>query len=267
MSWWGKAMGGAFGFLLGGPLGALLGAALGHKLDQKTDGGAGLGIGFDPGAQQRVQAVFFMATFSAMGHVAKADGRVSEDEIEMARTVMARLGLNSQLRQAAMRLFNQGKQADFPLDDVLLQFKRECRQRRTLLQLFMEFLVMAAYADGTMHAAERRILLHINAQLGFSAAEFENLESMVRAGRRFDQGHRPRAQRPQTSLADACAVLNVSPHAGDEEVKKAYRRLLSQHHPDKLVAKGLPEEMMKLASERTHQIRSAYEQIRRHRGF
>jgi len=267
VSWWGKALGGAFGFLLGGPLGALLGAALGHKLDQKTDGGPGLRVGFDPGAQQRVQAVFFMATFSVMGHVAKADGRVSEDEIEMARTVMARLSLKPQLRQAAMRLFDQGKQADFPLDDVLMQFKRECRQRRTLLQLFMEFLVMAAYADGTMHAAERRILLHINSQLGFSAAEFDNLETMVRAGRRFQEGSRPRAQRPQTSLADAYAMLNVSPQVGDEEVKKAYRRLLSQHHPDKLVAKGLPEEMMKLASERTHQIRSAYERIRHHRGF
>lgn len=265
MSWWGKALGGAFGYLLGGPLGALLGAALGHKLDQKS-GDLG-GAGFGPGAQQRVQAVFFMATFSVMGHVAKADGRVSQDEIDMARAVMDRLGLTPPLRKAAKRLFNQGKQPDFPLDDVLQQFKRECRHRRTLLQLFMEFLLMAAYADGTLHAAERRILLHINAQLGFAAAEFEHLEAMVRAGRRFDQGYRAGPQRAQGSLADAYAILNVDPQAGDDEVKKAYRRLLSQHHPDKLVAKGLPEEMMKLAAERTHQIRTAYERIRHQRGF
>ncbi|MEJ2552664.1 MAG: co-chaperone DjlA [Gammaproteobacteria bacterium] len=268
MSWWGKALGGTFGFLLGGPLGALLGAALGHQLDQKaaTTGLLG-GGGMDIGSQQRVQAVFFMATFSVMGHVAKADGRVSEDEIEAARAVMARLGLNPQLRQAAMRLFTQGKQPDFPLDDVLRQFKQECQRRRTLLQLFMEFLLMAAYADGVMHAAERRLLLHVSSRLGFSAAEFERLEAMVRAGRHFEQGQRPRAQAARVSLADAYAVLSVAPEASDEQIKTVYRRLLSQHHPDKLVAKGLPEEMMKIASERTHQIRSAYEVIREKRGF
>ena len=97
-----------------------------------------------------------------MGRVAKADGRVSKDESEAARAVMARPGLTPQLRQAAMRLFMQGKQADFPLDDVLAQFRRECRQRHTSLQLCMEFLLMAAYADGAMHAAKRRILLHVN---------------------------------------------------------------------------------------------------------
>jgi DnaJ like chaperone protein len=265
--WWGKALGGAFGYMLGVPLGALLGAALGHKLDEKS-ARAQPGAGFDPGDQQRVQAVFFMATFSVMGHVAKADGRVSEDEIDMARAVMSRMGLTPQLRQAAMRLFNQGKQPDFRLDGVLAQFKRECRQRRTLLQLFMEFLLMAAYADGAMHSAERRILLQISQHLGFMAIEFAHFEAAVRAGRRFAESHRPRTQKGQaSSLADAYAVLNISSQASDEEIKKAYRRLMSQHHPDKLVAKGLPEEMMKLASERTHQIRSAYERIREHRGF
>ena len=265
MSWWGKALGGAFGYMLGGPLGALLGVALGHKLDQTATGGIQDRVEYDVGARQRVQAAFFMATFSVMGHMAKADGRVSEDEIAIARAVMARLGLTPELRQAAMRLFTEGKRPDFPLDEVLAQFKRECRQRRTLLQLFMEFLLMAAYADGVMHAAERRLILHINDRLGFGAAELGRLEAMVSAGRRFEEGHG--TQTARASLADAYAVLNVSPQAGDEEIKKAYRRLLSQHHPDKLVAKGLPEEMMKLASARTHQIRSAYEKIREKRGF
>lgn len=267
MSWWGKALGGAFGYMLGGPLGALLGVALGHKLDQTPAGGIQDRVEFGVGAQQRVQAAFFMATFSVMGHMAKADGRVSDDEIAIARAVMARLGLTPELRQAAMRLFTEGKRPDFPLDEVLAQFKRECRHRRTLLQLFMEFLLMAAYADGVMHAAERRLILHINDRLGFGAAELERLEAMVSAGLRFEQGHGHRTQTARASLADAYAVLHVSPQAGDEDIKKAYRRLLSRHHPDKLVAKGLPEEMMKLASARTHQIRSAYEKIREKRGF
>ena len=272
MSWWGKALGGAMGFLIGGPLGALIGAALGHGLDRKTEEYAlHLVHGVDPGDQERVQTAFFTALFSVMGHVAKADGRVCENEIEIARRVMARLGLNATLQQAAMRLFNEGKREDFPLDAVLAQFKQECQRRRNLLRIFLELLIQAAYADGLMHPAERHLLLKVSAELGFSAAEFEQLEAMIRAAHEFgagaDAGGRRSAAEEKSSLADAYAVLSVSPEAGDDEVKKAYRRLLSQHHPDKLVAKGLPEEMMKMAAERTHQIRSAYERIREARGF
>lgn len=94
MSWWGKALGGAFSYLLGGPLGALLGTALGHKLDRQAATGVREAAGVGIGSQPRVQAVFFMATFSVMGHVAKADGRVSEDEIEIARSVMGATGFD-----------------------------------------------------------------------------------------------------------------------------------------------------------------------------
>lgn len=269
MSWWGKAFGGAMGFILGGPLGALIGAALGHGLDRKTDEyQLHLAHGDDPGEQQRIQTAFFTALFSVMGHVAKVDGRVCQDEIEIARRVMARLGLNAMLQQAAIRLFNEGKRADFPLDDVLAQFKRECLRRRNLLRMFLELLIQAAYADGVMHPAERRLLLRVSADLNFSPVEFEQLEAMIRAAHDFTGGAGRRAPpQRQGSLAEAYAVLSLTSEASDDEVKKAYRRLMSQHHPDKLVAKGLPEEMMKMATERTHQIRSAYERIREARGF
>lgn len=267
MTWWGKALGGAMGFMLGGPLGALIGAALGHGLDRKTDEyHLHIAHGDDPDEQQRIQTAFFTALFSVMGHVAKADGRVSVDEIDIARRVMSRLGLNATLQQAAMRLFNEGKRSDFPLHDVLAQFKRECLRRRNLLRMFLELLIQAAYADGVMHAAERKLLLRVSAELGFSPREFERLENMIRVAHEFGAG-RGAAPEPRSSLADAYALLNLDAGASTEEIKKAYRRLLSQHHPDKLVAKGLPEEMMKMAAERTHQIRSAYERIRAARGF
>src|SRR3569623_218667 len=267
VSWWGKAFGGAMGFILGGPLGALIGAALGHGLDRKTDEyQLHLAHGDDPGEQQRIQTAFFTALFSVMGHVAKVDGRVCQDEIEIARRVMARLGLNAMLQQAAIRLLNEGKRADFPLDDVLAQFKRECLRRRNLLRMFLELLIKAAYADGVMHAAERKLLLRVRAELGITAREIERLENMIRVAHEFGAG-RGEAPQPRSSLADAYALLNVDAGASTEEIKKAYRRLLSQHHPDKLVAKGLPEEMMKMAAERTHQIRSAYERIRAARGL
>jgi len=258
MSWWGKLFGGTFGFMLGGPLGALIGAALGHNLDEKI-GRLGSGSGGQSwGGSERIQTAFFTATFSVMGHLAKADGRVSEDEIRLAEAVMAQMQLNERLRKLARRLFDEGKQADFPLDDVLDQLKRECRHRRTLLRMFLEVQIQAGYADGVLHQAEKKLLLHIAAQLGFSHEEFSQLESMIRAGFSGADG-----DSPELELEKSYEMLNVSAQTSDTDVKKAYRRLMNQHHPDKLVAKGLPEEMMKLAADKTHEIKQAYDHIRK----
>ena len=262
MSWWGTLLGGAFGYMVGGPLGALLGAVLGRNLDKGMQGLAGDEIP-EPGARERVQTAFFTATFSVMGHVAKADGRVSEDEIAMARAVMDQMDLGHQLRQTAIRLFNEGKRPGFPLDQVLEQFRRECHRRQTLLRMFLEIQLQAAYADGRFDPAEERLLLHICRRLGFDESLLRHLEARIRAERR--QAGVGRQAGP--SLEEAYAILNVSSASSDGEVKKAYRRLLSQHHPDKLVSKGLPEEMMKIAAQKTHEIRQAYEQVKAARGF
>jgi DnaJ like chaperone protein len=267
LSWWGKLLGGAFGFMLGGPLGALLGAVLGHNLDKGLSGLPGEGGFGEPGARERVQTAFFTTTFSVMGHLAKADGRVTEDEVAMARAVMDQMDLGAPMRHTAIELFNQGKGADFPLDGVLEQFRQECHRRQTLIQMFVEIQLQAAYADGRMDPAEERLLLHICGRLRFSEALFRNLERMIRAERHY-AGGRGAPQRPAgPTLHDAYAILNITAQSSDAEVKKAYRRLMSQHHPDKLVAKGLPEEMMKIASQKTHEIRKAYERVKEARGF
>ncbi len=267
MSWLGKMLGGAFGFMLGGPLGAVLGAVLGHNLDR---GMAGL-KGFEPmppGDRERVQTAFFTATFSVMGHLAKADGRVSKDEIEMARTVMAQMDLSQELRQTAVRLFDQGKKSDFPLDDVLEQFRQECHRRQTLIQMFVEIQLQAAYADGVLHRAEESLLLHMCESLHVPESLFRRLEQMIKAERHYaGAGGRAAAKPAGPSLEDAYAILTITPDSSDAEVKRAYRRLLRQHHPAKLVSKGLPEEMMKMAAKKTHEIRQAYERIKQERGM
>ncbi|MES9904841.1 MAG: co-chaperone DjlA [Sedimenticola sp.] len=267
MSWWGKVAGGAFGFMLGGPLGALLGAVVGHNLDK------GLG-GLDgreevaTGDRERVQTAFFTATFSIMGHIAKADGQVSKDEIALAKAVMDEMDLDAEMRKTAINLFNRGKQSGFPLDEVLIQFRQECHRRSTLIQMFIEIQLNAAYADGRFDRAEEQLLLHICRQLGIPEFAFRRLEKMVRAERRFGGGSQGGALEPRgPTIADAYAILGASKANSDAEVKRAYRRLLSQHHPDKLVSKGLPEEMMKMASQKTHEIRQAYEKVKASRGF
>jgi len=265
MSWWGKLLGGTFGYMLGGPLGAMIGAALGHNFDAKLNRFSTTG-GYTAD-HERVQTAFFTATFSVIGHIAKADGQVSSDEIRMAQAVMNHMRLNPALKKLAQSLFSQGKQPEFVLDDVLDQFKRECHHSHNLLRVFLEILIQAAYADGVLHPAEKKILIHICDYLGFTREEFNSLESLIKAGgySRSSGGSGYQAPPSHNELKQAYQILNVSPDAGDDEVKKAYRRLMNQHHPDKLVAKGLPEEMMKMAADKTHEIKSAYELIKKAR--
>ena len=270
MGWWGKLAGGAFGFMLGGPIGALLGAVLGHNLDKGLKG-LSQDQGFAPGDQERVQTAFFTTTFSVMGAVAKADGRVSPDEIALASSVMDEMDLNPEMRQTAINLFNQGKAADFPLQAVVDQFRKECHRRHTLIQMFIEIQLQAAYADGKLDRAEEQLLLQICKRLGIPEFVFRQLEKMTRAKRHYagqaGGGRRTAAEPARPSLQDAYAILNTSAEASDAQVKRAYRRLLSQHHPDKLVSKGLPEEMMKMAAQKTHEIRQAYERVKEARGI
>lgn len=255
MAWWGALLGGTLGYMFGGPLGALLGATLGSNFDKglkQTDA-------FAAGDQQRVQAAFFTASFSVMGYIAKADGRVTSDEISTARNIMAQMQLDEQQKKAAIRLFDEGKQPGFPLQEVVEQFKRECHRRRNLVQMFIEIQLATAMADGTLHTAERRAIQTIAQILGFSQRELDHLIHLATG-----------SNRQQTSggfsLDEAYAILDVKKNVSDAEVKKAYRRLMSQHHPDKLVAKGLPEEMIKLATEKTQEIRKAYEMVQESRG-
>jgi len=264
MSWWGKLVGGTFGFMIGGPIGALLGAALGHNFDRGID----LQTGPTSGNQERVQTVFFTTVFSVMGHLAKADGRVSPEEIAMAEHVMSQMQLEKEQRKVAISLFNEGKRADFPLDEVLYQFRQECNRRSNLIQMFLEILIATAMADGRLDDAERGVMLSICQFLGIPRTYFEQLLSMVAAQQNFSGYTSSGRAAPATGarIEDAYKVLGVASTASDDDVKKAYRRQMNRHHPDKLVAKGLPEEMIKIATEKTQEIKAAYDLIKSSRG-
>lgn len=264
MNWWGKLIGGAFGFMLGGPIGALLGAALGHSLDTgirqlENDG-------FASGDQQRVQTVFFTSVFGVMGHLAKADGRVTESEIRAARHVMSQMRLSEEQTRLAMALFNEGKRSDFKLEAVLQQFREECQRRSNLMQMFLEILLVTALADGELHGSEQKLLQKIAENVGFSRYQFEKLLAMAVAQQRYANFDQDSGSYQSPPLEEAYRALGVSSNISDAELKKTYRRLMSQHHPDKLVAKGLPEEMVKLATEKTQEISTAYKQIIAARG-
>ncbi len=267
----GKIIGGLFGLLLAGPLGALVGIIIGHTFDDGLRKNWQVHPHRFHANHQQAQRTFFTATFLVMGHLAKCDGRVSEHEIRMAQTVMNRMGLSASQRREARDLFTQGKQADFMIDPILHQLHDHCGGDHQLLQLFINIQLQAAYADGQCTQSERQLLQHICQRLGLANIDYDQFETFYQyADHRSSQHGKSRYagnQRQQhTSLAAAYQLLGIQQSASNVEVKRAYRRQMSQHHPDKLVSKGLPAEMIKLANEKTQQIKQAYEQIKQARG-
>ncbi|WP_440996788.1 co-chaperone DjlA [Arhodomonas sp. SL1] len=257
MKWIGKVIGVVLGYMAGGPLGALVGLALGHWFDRGLARARMAAGGGDP------RAVFFRTTFQVMGHICKADGRVSQAEIAAAEQVMTRMRLSQAQRRKAIEYFNEGKSEDFDLDAALAAFRRSCRGRVNLVRIFLEIQIQAAMADGALGDAEQQVLKRIASHFGISEADFERLVAFLASG--YQRSHATETGRDP--LPEAYKELGVSEDASDAEIKNAYRKLMSEHHPDKLVAKGLPEEMMEVAKERTQEIQAAYETIRRARGM
>lgn len=268
----GKLLGGLFGFGWFGPFGAIIGILIGHQFDKALSRAMS---GGPAGNQAEIQQAFFRVTFLAMGKLAKADGQVSKDEIEWAEFVMARMNLTPEMRRQAMGLFSEGKEEGFDLDSELVAFRQVVGRHATVVQMLLEILIQSAFADGSVSQSESALLQHICGQLGISDMRFRMILQRIQAERAFAQqggfyqqgggaGGQPQYT-PADKLKEAYKVIGVDEGASDSELKKAYRRLMSQHHPDKLVAKGLPEEMMRIAKEKTQEIQAAYDLIKQHR--
>ncbi len=264
----GKLIGGLMGFFAAGIIGLIVGVAVGHFFDQ----GLGKSMRFDFGAERaRLQQLFFETAFRIMGHLAKADGRVSESEINQAESLMSQLGLTDEHRKEAIKLFKEGAAADFELEPVISRFIDEGGRGHNLPIVLLEFLFSIALADGELHPAEKDILARVANYLGIGSRQFEQLLAMLQAQQQFHGGHYQQqgggfAQPSQQDELDAAyRALGVSEQDSDRDIKRAYRKLMSQHHPDKLAAQGVPEDMMKVATEKSQEIQAAYELIKKHR--
>jgi len=268
--WTGKVLGGVIGLVAGGPIGAAIGAALGHQFDNAARQPERLtGAGATATPAQTAER-FFLATFRIMGHVAKSDGRVSEQEIAAARSVMAALRLDSMQVAAAINEFTRGKQPGFDFAAELESLRRACEGRPDLVRIFIEIQVRAALAGNNLEGPARKYVNRVATRLGVSMIELAQIEAVLRiqAGR-FSREQRAAQAAPNgaTQLELAYKVLEVDVSASNDDVIKAYRRALSRHHPDKLKANGLPESMVEHAKERTQQIIEAYELIKDRRGI
>ncbi len=278
-SWWGRLVGAFFGYLMAGPIGALFGLLIGNFFDR------GLNTfytrphwHFHAEKHEEVQTIFFKSTFAVMGHIAKADGRVSEQEIITARILMDDMRLSRTQKNLAKHCFNEGKQVTFNLPATLTNLQSACRDNSELLKLFIDIQYRAAQTDG-LSENKIRALDTICRHLGFAPLRdqyrfysdfgFRNYrnQSSSSDSSSYSYNQHANANSTQSSLAQAYTLLELNQNANKQEVKKAYRRLMSRNHPDKLIAKGLPEAMIKVANDKTQRITKAYEQICESKGW
>ncbi len=252
-----KWIGAFLGFAALGFIGAGLGYFIGSIIDRSMN----LGVGaINPLSAKARQDSFLKTSFLLMGKLAKADGHISKDEIDSVEAFMAQLGMTAEHKRQAIDYFKQGSDANFEIKPCLDEFRQHCGQTKNLNQALLTYLIVLALADGVLDEAEESLLAAIAQQLGFSQAEFTQLMSMIGAQGQFGGG-----ATTQASIGEAYKALGVSESDSDKDIKRAYRKLMSKYHPDKLMGQGLPEDMIKDATERSQEIRTAYELIKRHR--
>ena len=249
------------GFLMGGPLGAAIGGAIGHLfIDSQAEALAESGEyqgqrrpTREPRFtnQEQKQAVFFASTFAMLGKMAKADGKVTSDEIKVVESFMRdHLRLDSQARMFAINIFNRSKDDAYPFSQYASEFARHFRSDQNMRMVLFEMLFQVAAVDGTVHSAEEHLLEETVRYLNIPRHLFDELKARL-----------------APSADPAYAVLGVTPDATDAEVKKAYRAKVMEYHPDKIVSKGLPEEFLKFAEEKFKEVNEAYEKIKKARGL
>lgn len=248
------------GYYFFGFFGAIIGYFVGASIDRARSYGIG---GINPLSAGQREAVFLETVFMLMGKLAKADGKITKDEIQHAEMFMQKMNMTAEHRTLAISQFKQGAAPDFDITETLNRFMEACGQTANLKQVMLMYLIVMALADGNIDAAEQALLEKVALRLGCSQTAFNQMLEMVLNQSHFASGQPQSA----TALADAYKALGVTESSSDQEVKRAYRKLMSQYHPDKLMGQGLPEDMIAVATETAKEIQVAYDLIKQHRGI
>ena len=276
-SWWGKWIGACLGYLIAGPTGALFGILIGNFFDR------GLVQHFSRPhwfyyAEKRkaVQEIFFKSTFQVLGYIAKADGYVSENDIQMASQLMKEMGLKQSQKRQAQQYFSEGKSGTFNLAGALVTLNTAIYDNKELVKLFLDIQYRAAQVDGFSSQKLKALNLILN-HMGFASVQeqYRFYEDFEMPGSHQSSAHHQSSSEYQrqsnkassNALDHAYAILGVFPNSSKQDVKQAYRRLMSRNHPDKLIAEGLPEAMIKIANEKTQRISKAFEDICKSKGW
>ena len=240
MSIWGKILGGAAGMALAGPLGALLGAAAGHfTIDQKRDG-------TPPDRDATKTIAFTVGVIALSAKMAKADGVVTRDEVAAFRRVFHTA---PEEERNVARLFNQAKKDVAGFESYARQLARLLRDSPGVLEQVLDCLFVIARADGKIHPAELEFLAEVAEIFDLGGAEFE----------RICETHLG------SDESDPYRILGVARDTPVEEIRARHRELVREFHPDRLMADGLPQEAVEVATEKLASINAAWDRIRKER--
>ena len=243
MSIWGKILGGAAGLAMGGPIGALLGALAGHVVDRSNDDGN------DSDAPDATKKVSFTIGVIVLGaKMAKADGMVTKDEVLAFKQVFQ--VPPHEVRNVA-RIFDRAKQEAEGFEPYARQLARMFKNQPGVLEDLLDALFHIAKADGVLHPGEEAFLQAVAHIFGFDEAGFERIKA----------GHVGEGD------SDPYAILGVARGASDTEIKSQYRKLIRENHPDTLIAQGVPQEFIDLATDKLAAINDAYDRVQTHRGL
>lgn len=253
-----KLIGIVAGYYFFGWWGVLFGLLLGSIIDRIRALGQGA---LNPLRNAVRQAVFLETVFMAMGKLAKADGRVSEQEIAHVEQFMQKLGMQPEHRQQAIAWFKKGSAPEFDIEPACRKFVAVCGHTHHLKEMLLVYLIVMALADGHYHPEEEKLLAAIAGYLGYGPEAFRQLMDMVLNQTHFAGGK----VTTEAALDDAYKALGVGRDSTDAEVKRAYRKLMSRYHPDKLIGQGMPDDMVAMATEQAKEIQLAYDLIKKQR--
>ena len=262
--YWGKIIGTLAGAATLKPWFVLLGLALGHQFDR---GFAAKYRDFESRGRSigRLPEEYLRPLFQAMGHLTKSDGRVSEAEIRAARSVMHRIGLGPARVRNAMNWFEDGKRPDFPLQQTLRHTRRVAARNPELRLLFVRLLLEVVLAKDRLHQQERALIWTVCSEFEIGRVELAQLEAMIRAQKGFRQS--PAGDADANRVKNAYSILGIDQTASNSEIKKAYRRLMSRNHPDKIAGSNPGQDVVAEAERRTREVRGAYEMLKARRSI
>jgi len=236
MSIWGKLAGAAAGLAVGGPLGALFGGIAGHYVVDREK---------EPSEVDK-QLAFTIGVIALGAKMAKADGHVSKDEVHAFKEVFK---VPESEKENVARIFNFAKQDTAGFESYAKQLARLFEDDPEMLHNVLEGLFHIAEADQVLHPLERDYLKTVAQHFGISETEFQHILARHCTGER----------------ENPYQVLGVDPDISDKALQQQYRKLMVENHPDKLMARGLPQEMIDIANKKIAAINEAYDEIRRQR--
>ena len=264
MHYWGKVIGTLGGLVTGRPWMAIIGLLLGHQFDRGfADRFTRFGPDVSAARLEHLPQAYLRALFETMGHLAKADGRVTEHEIRAVRALMHRLGLGPLEIRKAINWFESGKEASYPLISNLRSLRGQSARRADMRALFVRLLMEVALSKSSLQQAERAMIWTICKELDISRVELAQAEAMLRAQRGFRRS--PKGDSDAARVSNAYQALGVEKSATNAEIKKAYRRLMNKHHPDKIASTNPDEVVLDEAERQTREIRKAYELLKTRR--